>query len=73
MSLPFGRRPRVDSRGPLTRGRTEHSSGRGDVLSPRASTTLRMVLQCPGRGGRDGRTWLMVTKGTRPTSRHGPT
>jgi hypothetical protein len=73
-SLPFGRRPRVDSRGQLTRGRTEHSSRRGDVLSPRASTASRMALQCPGwrRGGGDGRTGLMVTEGTRPTSRHGP-
>jgi hypothetical protein len=31
----------------LTRGRTEHSSGRGDVLSPRISTASRMALQCP--------------------------
>jgi hypothetical protein len=73
-SLPFVRRPRADSRGQLTRGLMEHSSGRGDVLSPRAPTTLGMALQCLGwcRGGRDGRTGLMVTEGTRPTSRHGP-
>jgi hypothetical protein len=73
-SLPFGRRPRVDSRAQLTRGRTERSNGRGDVLSPRASTMSRMALQCPGwrRGGGDGRTGLMVTEGTRPTSWHGP-
>jgi hypothetical protein len=52
----------------------EHSSGRGDVLSSRASTASRMALQCPGWrcGGGDGRTGLMVTEGTRPTSRHGP-
>jgi hypothetical protein len=56
------------------RGRTKHSSGHGDVLSPRASTASRMTLQCPRwrRGGGDGRTGLMVTEGTRPTSRHGP-
>jgi hypothetical protein len=31
-------------------------------------------MQCPGwcRDGGDGRTGLMVTEGTRPTSRHGP-
>jgi hypothetical protein len=64
-SLPFGLRPRVDSRGQLMRGRTEHSSGRGDVLSPRTSTVSRMALQCPGwrRGGGDGRTGLIVTEG----------
>jgi hypothetical protein len=73
-SLLFGRRSRVDSRGQLTRGRMEHSSGHGDVLSPCASTTSGMALQCPvwRRGGGDGRTGLMVTEGTRPMSRHGP-
>jgi hypothetical protein len=70
----FGRRPRADSRGQLTRGRTEHNNGRDDVLSLHASTASGMALQCPGwrRGGGDGRTGLMVTEGTRPTSRHGP-
>jgi hypothetical protein len=44
----FGSCPRGDSRVPLTGGRTGHSSGRGDVLSPHASTALGMVMQCPG-------------------------
>jgi hypothetical protein len=52
----------------------EHSSRRGDVLSLRVSTALRMALQCPGwrRDGGDGHTGLMVTEGMRPTSRHDP-
>jgi hypothetical protein len=41
------RRPRADSRVPLTGGRTKHSGGRGDVLSPCALTTSGMSLQCP--------------------------
>jgi hypothetical protein len=43
----FDGRPRENSRVQLTRGRTEHSSGCGDVLSPRVSTASRMALQCP--------------------------
>jgi hypothetical protein len=54
-----------------------YSSGHGGVLSPRAPTTSRMVLQCPGwrHDGEDGRTWPMVTEETRitcPTSRRRP-
>jgi hypothetical protein len=71
---PFGGRLRAGSRVPLTGGRTGHSSERGDVLSPRTSTASGMALQCPGwrRDGGDGRTGLVVTEGTRPTSRRGP-
>jgi hypothetical protein len=42
-----GRCPRADSRVPSTGGRTRHSSGRGDVLSPCALIASGMVLQCP--------------------------
>jgi hypothetical protein len=74
MGCPFDGRPHADLRVSLTGGRTRHSSGRGDVLSPRASTTSGMAMQCLGwrHGGGDGRPGLMVTEGTRPTSRHGP-
>jgi hypothetical protein len=64
---PFGVRPRADSRVPLTRGRTGHSSGCGDVLSPRVPTVSRWCCS-----GWDGRTGLMVTVGACPTSQHGP-
>jgi hypothetical protein len=73
----FGGHPHADLMVPLTRGRTRHSSGRGNVLSPRTSTASRMALQCPGwrHGGGDGRTGLMVTEVTSPaglTSRGSP-
>jgi hypothetical protein len=42
-----GRRPRADSRVPLTGSRTRHNSGRGDVPSPCAFTASEMALQCP--------------------------
>jgi hypothetical protein len=54
---PFGVRPRADSRVPLTRGRTGHSSGHGDVLSPRVPTASGMALQWlgwPHRADGDG-------------------
>jgi hypothetical protein len=44
----FGGRPHTDSRVPLTGGRTGHISRCGNVLSPRASTTSGMAMQCPG-------------------------
>jgi hypothetical protein len=44
----FGGRPHANSRVLLTRGRTGHSSGRGDVLSPRVSTASGMALQWLG-------------------------
>jgi hypothetical protein len=44
----FGGRPHANSRVPLTRGRTGHSSGRGDVLLPRVSTASGMALQWLG-------------------------
>jgi hypothetical protein len=64
----FGGRPCGDSRVPLTGGRTGHSSGRGDVLSPHGSTAPGMVIQCPGwrRDGEDGRTGPMATEVTGP-------
>jgi hypothetical protein len=64
---PFDGRPRADSRVLLTRGRKGHSSGCGNVLSPRVSTAPGMALQWlgwPHRADGDG--------GSRPTSRHGP-
>jgi hypothetical protein len=75
-SLPFGRRPRADSRAQLTGGRAGHNSGRGGVLSPHTPTALGMALQCPGwrRDGGDGRTRSMATEESRftsPTSRRG--
>jgi hypothetical protein len=71
---PFSGRPHGDSRVPLTGGRTRHNRGRGDVLSPRASTTSGMAMQCPGwcRDGGDGRigpTTMKVTGPASPTSR----
>jgi hypothetical protein len=45
---PFGVRPHADSRVPLTRGRTGHSGGCGDVLSPRFPTESGMALQWLG-------------------------
>jgi hypothetical protein len=42
-----GRCPRAVSRVPLTGGRTKHSGGRGDVLSPCALTASGMSMQCP--------------------------
>jgi hypothetical protein len=76
-SRPFSRHPCADSRVQLTGGCTGHSSGRGGVLSPRASTTSGMALQCPGwrRNGGDGCTGLMAMEKTRltgSTSRRGP-
>jgi hypothetical protein len=64
----FGRRLRAGSRLPLTGGRTRHSSGRGDVLSPCAFTASGMVLQCPEWhcSGGDGRAGLMATEKTVP-------
>jgi hypothetical protein len=47
-SCPFGGCPRADSRVSVTRGRTRHNSGRGDVPSPRASTVLGMAMQWLG-------------------------
>jgi hypothetical protein len=66
-SLPFSRRPCADSRVQLTGGRTGHSSGRGGVLSPRASTASGMALQCAGwlhradGDGGDAPRWSDVT------------
>jgi hypothetical protein len=64
----FGGRPHVDSRVPLTGGCTRHSSRRGDVLSPRASTASGMAMQCPGwcRDGGDSRTGPTATEVTGP-------
>jgi hypothetical protein len=64
----FGGRPHADSRVPLTGGRTRHSSGRGNVPSPRASTTSGMAMQWPGwcRDGGGVRTGPTATKGTGP-------
>jgi hypothetical protein len=45
---PFSGRPRADSRVPLTRGHTGHSSGCGDVLSLRVPTSSGMALQWLG-------------------------
>jgi hypothetical protein len=53
---PFGVRPPADSRVPLSRGRTGHSSGCGDVLSLRGPTASGMALQWlgwPHRAGGD--------------------
>jgi hypothetical protein len=53
---PFDVRPRADSRVPLSRGRTGHSSGCGDVLSLRGPTASGMALQWlgwPHRAGGD--------------------
>jgi hypothetical protein len=73
----FGGRLHVDSRVPLTGGRTGHSSGRGDVLSPHTSTVSEMAAECPGwrRNGGDGRTRPTATEVTGPaglTSRCSP-
>jgi hypothetical protein len=73
----FGGRPHADSRVPLRGGRTRHSSGRGDVPSPRASIASGMAMQCPGwcRDGGDGRTGPTATEVTGPaglTSRRSP-
>jgi hypothetical protein len=56
-SLPFGVRPRADSRVSLTRARTGHNSGCSDVLSPRVPTASGMALQWlgwPHRADGDG-------------------
>jgi hypothetical protein len=42
-----GHRLWADSRVPSTGGRTRHSGGRDDVLSPCALTASGMSLQCP--------------------------
>jgi hypothetical protein len=65
----FDGRPREESRVPLMRGRTRHSSRRGGVPLPNASTTSGKVMQWPGwrRDGRDGRTGPMATEVTAPT------
>jgi hypothetical protein len=73
----FGGRPHIDSRVPLTGGRTRHSSRRGDVLSPHTSTASGMAMQCPGwcLDGGDGRTGPMATEVTGSavlTSRRSP-
>jgi hypothetical protein len=79
---PFGGRPRADLRVPLTRGRTGHSSGCGDVMSPHVSTTPGMVLQwlgwphrADGDGGRVRRHGMAPRgrgTGVRPPSRVPP-
>jgi hypothetical protein len=79
----FGGRPPVDSRVPLTEGGTRHSSGRGDVPSPRVSTTPGMALQwlgwshrANGDGGGRARRHSMAPRGrgtgVRPPSRVPP-
>jgi hypothetical protein len=72
-----GRHPRAGSRVSSTGGRTRHSGGCGDVLSPCASTALGMSSQYPvwRCSGGDGRTGLTVTGKTAPaglTSRRNP-
>jgi hypothetical protein len=72
VSFLFSRCACVSSRVGLSEGWRSHSGGRGDFLSSWASTTSRMVLQCPTRwrGIGDGRTGPMATEETRLT---GPT
>jgi hypothetical protein len=72
-----GRLSHADSRVLLTGGRTRHSSGRGDVLSPCTFTASGMTLQCTEWrcSGGDGRTGLIATEKTVPaglTSRCSP-
>jgi hypothetical protein len=58
----------ADSRVQLTGGRRAHNSRRGGVLSPHIPAASGMALHCLGwrRDGGDGRTRLVVMKGTRP-------
>jgi hypothetical protein len=70
---PFGGRPRADSRVSLTGGRTRHSSGRGNVPSPRASTASRMTMQWLGwlhRADGDGGDAPDVTAWPRASTEH---
>jgi hypothetical protein len=76
-SLPFGRRPRADSRVQLTGGHARHSGGCGGVLLPRTPTTSGTALQCLGwrRDGGDGCTGPMEMEETcltGLTSQRGP-
>jgi hypothetical protein len=47
-SLPFGGRPRADSRVQLTGGHMEHSDGRGGVSPPCTSHSVRDGAAVPG-------------------------